>query len=237
MRVNLKRINAIFIKELQDVRKNTNVIYMFFLPVILTILWDKFIPDMPAGFALGFGLLFLVVMVGMYVPSMIIAEEKEKKTMGVLMLSPATPLEVFIGKGLLTFVSIIVITIILILVTGSQVVHLPVILVSTILASICSILIGMIVGLLAANQMATGVIGTPIYLLLLIFPLYGGMGVEFMRVISKFLPTYYYFEMLRRALEEGQNLINMPKLLLILLFFILIFFIVLHNVYRKKGLE
>jgi ABC-2 type transport system permease protein len=95
----------------------------------------------------------------------------------------------------------------------------------------------MIVGLLAANQMATGVIGTPIYLLLLIFPLYGGMGVEFMRVISKFLPTYYYFEMLRRALEEGQNLINMPKLLLILLFFILIFFIVLHNVYRKKGLE
>src|SRR5690554_2018272 len=220
----LNRVSAIFIKELQDLKRNTNIVYMYFLPVFLTLLWDRVMPDMPAGFALGFGLLFTVVMVGMYVPSMIIAEEKEKKTIEVLLLSPAKPVEVFLGKGLLTLVSIIVVTIILFLITGDAFIHLSVILISTLLASINAILIGMIVGLMAPNQMATGVIGTPIYLLLLIFPIYGDLGIGFMEKISKFLPTYYYFEILQLVLDNGETLFDLSGLILVLILFIIIFF-------------
>ncbi|MFW6035116.1 MAG: ABC transporter permease [Halothermotrichaceae bacterium] len=235
--ISINRIKAIFIKEIQDVKSNTSVIYMFFLPIVLTILWDQFMADMPTGYALAAGLMFLVVMVGMYVPSMIIAEEKEKNTMGVLVLSPATPTEVFIGKGLFTFISVIIVTFIMILITGVSFSYLPIILISTILASISSIFLGMIVGLLSKDQKATGVIGTPIYLILLIFPLYGNMGVNFMTKISKALPTYYYFDILNRAFAEGQLFMDLLFQMGMLMIYIAVTFIALYISYQHKGIK
>ena len=95
----------------------------------------------------------------------------------------------------------------------------------------------MIVELMAPNQMATGVIGTPVYLLLLIFPIYGDLGIGFMENITRFLPTYYYFEILHLALDNGENLVGVSGLLLILTLFIIIFFIILKGLYRKVGLS
>ncbi|MFW6287783.1 MAG: ABC transporter permease [bacterium] len=235
--INMNRIKAIFVKELQDVKTNTSVIYMFFLPVVLTILWDRFMSDMPDGFALTMGILFLVVMVGMYVPAMIVSEEKEKNTIGVLILSPATPTEVFLGKGLFTFLSVIVISLGLIFTTGTSVAYMPIIMLSTLLTSITCIFLGMIVGLLSKDQKATGIIGTPIYLLLLVFPIYGNMGVEFMASISRALPTYYYFNIIRLALDEGKNIVELSFEFIILLVFIVISFAVLSFVYKRKGVS
>lgn len=236
MIINKGRIKAILIKESQDIRKNTNVIYMYLLPIVLTILWERFIPGMPEGFALGFGLMFLVVMAGMYVPSMIIAEEKEKKTIEVLLLSPATPVEVFIGKGLLTFILIIITAIILIFISGNQLANLSLILLATALTSIFSIFLGMMVGLLAQNQMATGVIGLPVYLILLLVPQFAMMGVELMKNIGRFLPTYYYFDLLRLIIE-GKGLGEMHLHLSVLFGSILITFFVLLVIYNKRGIE
>ena len=154
---------------------------------MIAYIYDKLIPSMPEGFALMFGLLFLVVLVGMYVPSMMIAEEKEKKTLGVLLLSPATPVEIFIGKGLLTFVSILASMILLILISsGNGFAHWDVIFVGGVLTTIFCILIGIIVGLLSKNQMATGVVGTPIYMALLLIPMLGSMGSSTLNKIQSF---------------------------------------------------
>ena len=75
MILSLKRIGAIFIKELHDLKTNINILIMYIIPIVIAYIYDKLIPGMPEGFALAFGLLFLVVMVGMYVPSMMIAGE------------------------------------------------------------------------------------------------------------------------------------------------------------------
>ncbi|MCG8516034.1 MAG: ABC transporter permease, partial [Halanaerobiales bacterium] len=187
--INLARVKAVMIKERQDIGKNSNILVMYFLPILMTLIWSRIIPNMPQGFALGFGLLLLVVMVGMYVPSMMIAEEKEKNTIEVLLLSPATPAEVFIGKGALTIILMFFTSIILIIIGGVEIRLLPVILVGTILTSIFSVFLGMVVGILSPNQMATGVIGMPIYLLLLLIPQLSVMGVEIINQIGKFLPT------------------------------------------------
>lgn len=47
--------------------------------------------------------LMAYTMVGLFVQAIITAEEKEKQTLRVLMLSPATGAEVLIGKGVMTF--------------------------------------------------------------------------------------------------------------------------------------
>lgn len=234
--IDLARVKAVMIKERQDIGKNSNILVMYFLPILMTLIWSRIIPNMPQGFALGFGLLLLVVMVGMYVPSMMIAEEKEKKTIEVLLLSPATPAEVFIGKGALTIILIFFTSIILIIIGGVEIKLLPVILVGTLLTSIFSVFLGMVVGILSPNQMATGVIGMPVYLLLLLIPQLSVMGVEIINQIGKFLPTYYYFELLRMALEKGQGWgSSMLTHFLIIIMSIVITFIVLLLVYRRKG--
>lgn len=237
MSFSLKRVGAIIIKEVQDIRTNLNVIYMYLLPVLLTYIFGNFIPDMPEGFALSFGLLFMVVMIGMYVPSMIIAEEKEKKTLEVLLLSPASAVEVFTGKGLVTFISMVITTFILLLVSGSGFEHLGVIIPATFVASIFSIFLGIVVGLLAPNQISTGLVGTPIYMLLYLFPLLGGMGVEIMEKIGVFLPTSYYYKMLELLFTENRGLGDMLPQLGVLALSAVVTFLLVLLVYKKKGFE
>lgn len=235
--MSVDRIAAIFIKEAQDIRTNKNVLLMFVLPVFLTAVYKNLIPEMPAGFALGFGLLFLATMVGMYVPSMTIAEEKEKRTLEVLMLSPASPADVFMGKGLLTFVSITLTMFILVAIAGTGMAHLAVIVSGMVLTSVTCIFIGMLIGLLVQNQMATGVVGTPVYLLFLLVPMLAQLGEGFIVGVARLIPTHYYFEMLRLALDEGKTLRDMTLHVGYLAGSVIITFMVLLFVYNKKGLE
>lgn len=233
--MNTKRIKAIFIKEVQDIKTNTNVTIMFLIPILLTYLWENLMTTMPKGMGLSLGLMFLVVMVGMYVPSMLVAEEKEKKTMNVLLFSPATPMEILIGKGLLTFISILIVSILLLIISGAYS-HLSVIITGVILTSIFSINIGIIVGLLSSNQMATGVIGTPIYLLLLLVPNFALLGIDIMEKIGKVLPTYYLINMMRLAIEDGKGLTAMYFDIGIISLSIIVSLVILIYVFRRRGI-
>ncbi len=231
------RITAVFLKEIQDIRKNPNILVMYALPVLLTLLWNNIMPGMPPGMALSFGLLFLVVMVGMYVPSMMIAEEKEKKTIEVLLLSPATPAEVIIGKGLLTLLSIIMVAIFLVLITGNQLQGLLTILLATVLTSIFAIFVGMIVGLLAKNQMSTGVVGMPVYLLLLIIPQVAEMAPGAVQTLAGFLPTYHYLLILDSSLTAAAGQARSLYNLSFIAFSSFIVFLLLLYIYKIKGLK
>ena len=234
--MSINRISAIFIKEVQDLRKNKNIIYMYFIPILLTLIWDKIVVEMPDIAALGFGLMFLVVMVGIYVPSMLISEEKEKHTMEVLLLSPASPSEVFIGKGLMTFLSILVTSVVIVMIVNTSFSILGIIFLGTVLISLFSITLGMIVGVLAPNQMSTGIIGLPVYLILLLIPNFAMMGNELMLRLAKVLPTYYYLDMLDIAYNDG-GLGNMTGNIFIIIGSTILAVIVLLGVFRKKGLE
>lgn len=237
MSSSLKRIGAIFVKELQDVKTNVNISFMFFLPVLIAVVYDRIIPDMPKGMAMAFGLMFLVVMVGMYVPAMTIAEEKEKKTMEVLMLSPSTPVEVFAGKGLLTFVSIMFFSAVIFILCSGDVRHLPVILTGTVLTSIICILLGMFIGLMAHNQMATGAIGLPFYLLFIMIPIFGTLGNNFFNDIGTVLPSTYYFKMIELAYTKNFGLADMLTSIMVLVLGAVISFILVLITFRKKGIE
>lgn len=229
-------IKAIIIKELEDIKTNSNLLVMLAMPIFFTFVWDNLMSELPPGFGAAFGLIFLVVMVGMYIPSMLIAEEKEKKTIEVLMLSPARPGEVFLGKGMLTFIAIIVISVVITFMVGLSPTTQMTVIFATGLTSIFAIFIGMMVGLIANNQMSTGVVGLPVYLLLLLVPQLAGMGPKFIDVLARFLPTYYYLRILELTLIESLPIVNLLPQLLIILFSIIITFLLLIFTYKKKGL-
>ncbi len=231
-----KRILAIVLKELQDIKKNPNILIMYALPVFLTFLWHNILPVMEETVALSFGLLFLVVMVGMYVPSIMIAEEKEKNTMEVLLLSPATPLEVIIGKGLLTFLSIIMVALLLIFITGNQDGALFLIILATALTVIFAIMVGMIVGLVAKDQRSTGIIGMPVYLLLLIIPQTAGLEQGVLQRLAYLLPTYHYLLLLEKTLTAEITTALYLTGLGFILFSSLVILALLLYCYQRRGL-
>ncbi|MFW5984780.1 MAG: ABC transporter permease [Halanaerobiaceae bacterium] len=238
MSLSWQHIKAIVIKEAFDLRKNSSILVMFFLPVLLTIIWDRVIPDMPGNMSLGFGLLFLVVMVGMYVPSMLLAEEKEKKTLQVLLLSPASPADVIVGKGLITFLSIVVISILLLFIVGPTAGNMLIIFVATFMVSIFSITVGMMVGLLSPDQRSTGTIGLPVYLLLLLIPQLAAISEGgIINLLARFLPTSYYLRILEIVVEENVGWGSVVYELLLIGISIVISFYVLHYIYRKKGIR
>ncbi len=237
MILSTSHVKAIVIKEIQDMRTNLNILLIYALPVFLTFLYQRVIPDIPAGFAISFGLLFLVAMVGMYVPSIMIAEEKEKKTLEVLLLSPATPLEVFMGKGLTTFGSMLIALLVVFIIGGVSLANGIVILVGTILAGIVCIIIGMIIGLLVQNQMGTGVVGTPIYLVFMLIPLLANIDEGVIQTVAKLLPTYYFMDMVMLAFTEGRGLLDFGFHIFILVSSIALSLAILLYIYDKRGLD
>ena len=155
------------------------------------------------------------------------------------MLSPAGAGDVLLGKGLLTFISIILVSIILIFITGMGAQNFGAVLLSTILISIFSIFIGMMVGLLAPNQMATGTIGLPVYLLLLLVPQLASVNGQsgILNLLARFLPTNYYFRILEMSLNQGLLLRDMLTEIGIIVLSILLTFLMLIYVYKRKGLS
>lgn len=235
--MSLKRIAAIVLKELRDLRSNLNVLLIFVIPILLTLLYQYVLPDMVTELAISFGLLFLVTMSGMYVPSMTIAEEKEKRTLEVLLLSPASPLEVFVAKGFTTFSLIMIVQFGFLFLAQLSWKPSAVIFVATALTAIFCILVGMIIGLVVKNQMGTGIVGTPIYMLFMLVPLLSEINDGFISQLAKLLPTHYYFKILQYLLGYGQNIKSILPNLIVILVSILVALFALLLVYRYKSLN
>src|SRR5690625_4850328 len=111
--MNAQRIMAIFEKDVKDFLKNTSLIFMPALPIILALLYSQMGGDeeMPLFIVyLVVGTAFAVIPAGCMMIMM--AEENEKKTLRGLTLSPASFGDIIIGKSLvtllLTFVSLLV---------------------------------------------------------------------------------------------------------------------------------
>lgn len=233
----LKRVGAILMKELQDIRTNANVLVMFLLPIFIFLIYKQFMPDYPKSWVLAFSLTMLIGEVAIFVLAMLIAEEKEKRTLEVLMLSPARPLEVFAGKGLLTLLLVVLFTLILVFLSGTGMAGIGPILVGTLLSTVVCIFLGMLVGLLAANQMATGIIALPIILPFILIPFLSTLGDEIVQKISLFIPTYHYYMMITLSISRNLGLTALLPYIGALAGSGLIFLGILQLVYRKKGLE
>lgn len=188
----VRRILAIFIKETQDIATNFNVSILFALPLIFAVIFKRLGNAMDAPAIASTSVLLLAGMAGIYVPSMLVAEEREKRTLQVLMLSPATPAEVFIGKGLMTLVMTLLFALITYILAGVPAARIPVLLLFFALGVAACIPLGMIVGLFAPNVLSTGLVGMPLYLAFILLPPFT-MFNETLKQVGRVLPTTHLY--------------------------------------------
>ncbi|MGD6846951.1 ABC transporter permease [Rossellomorea aquimaris] len=182
MRISIRKIKAIIGMKFQTLLSNTSVMLGPILALGFVFAIKNIMPDLDVNkegisfstnaFVLSFGIIFNIAIAGISMRSSPLAEEKEKNTLRVLMTSSVNGLEYLIGTLLPPLFILILVNILMIPVSGSSFgeVQFGSYLLMTTVASLISLLIGYIIGILTKNQTQTSLYTMPITLLLTSVP-------------------------------------------------------------------
>lgn len=238
MDISLKRINALFKKEVKNFSKNKNTLLMTFMPIFFGLLYNYLYSDINLGktFILFLCVNMNLVLCGSYIIAMLIAEEKEKNTLRTLFISGVSAFEFLSGKVIITFILTHVSNIILFFIYNVNVNYLGIYLLFSILVSISMILIGALIGLISPTEMSTGVIGLPILGLLLIIPMFAEYSDSF-KTIANFTPNYHMNLIISSYLNSGNLPSDFLKSIIIIFLWIIISTLAFFITYNKVGLD
>ncbi|WP_440602858.1 ABC transporter permease [Bacillus sp. GB_SG_008] len=235
MTFSMKRFSAIVRKEMYDAGKNSQILIMALLPVLLAFFYSNI--DSQKEFFAGFTVAMTLTMVGSFVQAIMIAEEKEKHTLRVLMLSPANPIEVILGKSVLTIFFVIAASFASLVILGTLKGNIGMLIVILLVGTLLCIILGTIVGLLSQNMAQTSIVGMPIFLLFTLGP----MLQEFVKneVVKKavgFLPTTHIIEGMGKVMQ-GKGFSAIQEHIFNNAIWAAFLIVICFFVYKKKQLD
>lgn len=234
MTFSLKRVNAILLKDWKDLLKNSYIIFTLAFPLIFAVILGKVESEGPQT---TFLINFALVISGCFVQAAMIAEEKEKNTLRGLLLSPASTLEVLVGKSALSAIVTIIVIIGSILLSGFEPPSIFLFSLNVFLCLIIYITLGTLLGLFSRNVMETTIIGMPV---LMIF----GVGSLLQNVVdSKILLKIISFlpneqsDIILSELNKNGGFNNVMNNLLILVVWVVIMLAVTFYTYGKRRFD
>ncbi|PGZ12873.1 ABC transporter permease [Bacillus cereus] len=236
MTFSMRRFSAIVRKEMQDAGKNSQVLMMAAIPLVLAFIYGQMGSSNKTALA-NLTILAAIIFIGGFVQAMTIAEEKEKHTLRVLMLSPASSLDVLFGKGIIAALLTIIVSIVNLflidVVQGDIGALIGLIIISTFLF----IMIGTIIGLFSETVAQTSLIGMPVLMVMLMGPMMLPLVKnEIVKQIIEYLPSYHIGEAIVKLLD-GKPLSNMNGDFLNIGIWFVITLILTLIVYKKKQLD
>jgi ABC-2 type transport system permease protein len=178
--MHIQRITAIFEKDLKDFMKNMMLLTMPLIPIVLALLYTRMGGDNEA-----FPVFLLYIIVGTTYSAVtsssmmtMMAEENEKKTLRGLIQSPATMMDVIIGKSLVTgLITFIALAVSLVIVDIEPFLNFRVIL-GLILLFLFFLLLGIGIGLFTKSIAATSVYLMPVMFLFGFTPMFEMLGLN-----------------------------------------------------------
>jgi ABC-2 type transport system permease protein len=161
----------------------------------------------------GAATLLSSLVVGSSLMPALLIEEKEKKTLRMLMVTPASFTDVILGKLLVGLAYQLFLSLIALAIVGSFTGLIPLVLFYTLLGSCLSLAIGLLLGGAFQTASTAGAIGgmlSFIYVIPAVFsgPLAASFGDNLVVQITKFLPTYYIAEGTYNAMQNQGTLSN-----------------------------
>ena len=187
--------------------------------------------------ALAMGLVTNIGGNGIYCCSLLLAEEKEKKTLRVLMTSSVNALEFFIGSILPVFFFTAVINFILVPISGMTMTltQWAWFAVMTIIGTLTSCILGMLLGIFAKDQVSTSTITTPFILTLMLVPMFSTI-IESFKTFSKFIFTGAIMEMISNIASKQTPYVELNGILVMVLEIILTI-LLFTFFYKRNGYE
>ena len=170
------------------------------------------------AYGLALGLVMNIGMTGIYCTALLLAEEKEKKTLRVLMTSSVNGLEFFIGSILPPFLVTAALNYVLIPLSGCAIggAGLAVFTVVTLLSSLASCIIGMLLGIFTKDQVSAGTLISPVLLVLMFVPMFSSL-FEPLEYISRFLFTGIIMDTAMKLVIEPDISVDMLGLVVLAL--------------------
>lgn len=159
----------------------------------------------------GAVVLLMSFMVGTSLMPGLLIEEKEKKTLRMLMVTPASFADVILGKLLIALVYQLLLSIIVVAIEGGFTGQIPLILLYMLLGSCLSLALGLLLGGIFQTASTAGAVGGMlmfIYIIPAIFtgPLATLLGNSPLLTLIKILPTYYIADGAYNAMQNQGTL-------------------------------
>lgn len=232
----MRRFSAIVRKEVQDTGKNSQVLMMAVIPLALAFIYGQMNSANKEGLA-NLTILAALIFIGAFVQAMVIAEEKEKYTLRVLMLSPASSLDVLLGKSVITALLTIGVSIANLFILDVVKGNIGVLICLIVVSAFLFIMIGTVIGLFSGTVAQTSLIGMPILMVLFMGPMMlPFITNETVKQIVEYLPSYHIGEAIVKLLQ-GKAIIDINGDFLNIGIWFVITLIVSLIVYKKKQLD
>ncbi|MCH1625300.1 ABC transporter permease [Fredinandcohnia quinoae] len=235
MTFSFKRIQAIFLKDWKDLYKNSYMIFTLAMPLVLAAwLGREGIDDI--GLQL-MPITLAIVIAGCFVQAAMVAEEKEKNTLRGLILSPASTMEILVGKSALTAMLTVVVIIGSAYFSNIKIPQIGLFSLLILLSLVIFIAIGTTLGLVSRTVMETTIVGMPVMIIFGMSSLFRTMieNEAILKVLS-FLPD----NQLSKAwleLNNGGGITTIGGSLLILLAWCIVTLVVTFIIYGRRRFD
>jgi len=227
----INHIKAIFIKQIKDSLKNKLVLVVFFMFPILALVFKGIVSDTEFDLIMPSFMTMNTVMIPIIFMSSIISEEKEKKTLRMLIMSNIKAWEYLVGVGLCVFLLALISTLVFLVIVPFTIKETAVFIVSSIIGITFSLIIGAILAILSKNQMSVGPITAPVSMAIGLLPMFSAMNSK----IETFAKIFYSYYVRQSFVTHTLNFgINGWLILLVNFALLISSFIIL---YRIKGLN
>lgn len=240
MTFSMKRLQAIINKEWKDSIRNPQILLMMGMPIMFAFLFSKMGSDGTKGndmMILSFPILLALSMTGAFVLAMMVAEEKEKHTLRVLMLSPASTTEILMGKSFLTFVLTLIAVIASVAVSEVPEVNWGIPSLLILVSLVMFIALGLIIGLMSRTVQESSIIGLPVLIVFVMGPMFAPMlGNEWIMSIVNYLPTQKFIDVMG-SVSQGAAVSEMTQDLLICAGWAVISVVAAAAVYSRKRFD
>lgn len=198
-------IRAIVFKEMVDLMKNKKMLLIIFVfPVffiILRVVANSEIGTNGASFVLMYSILVPILTI-----ATIVAEEKEKGTLKLLMMSGVRAGEYFIGIAIAIMGFLIMGMIVFEMAGATKNFDSECIVIMTLVVNIISMLIGCIIGRIADNQMSVGPIAVHLTLVIFFLPMIRMIRPEF-TFASKYIYSGIFLDVMQKGFYKTSDFV------------------------------
>lgn len=155
----------------------------------------------------GAVVLLMSFLVGVSLMPGLLIEEKEKKTLRMLMVTPASFTDIIVGKLLVVLAYQLLLSVVALAIEGSFTGQIPLLLLYMLLGSSMSLAIGLLLGGIFQTASAAGLVGGLISFMYIIPAVFAGplgtlIGNNPVSQIVKILPTYYIADGTYNAMQN-----------------------------------
>ena len=231
--ISIRKINALFTKQLKIIAHNPFILVSLLITPLLAIALGRLEPDDEASFMGLFSMLLMMntMIGGAFTMSCLIAEEKEKNTLNVLITSTVSVWDFLISNLLIAFIFTMGINVFLYVYLGiTAIISWGKFLIITASSALVAAVLGASLGLGSKNQMTASTLSTPL-LLVPMLPLFLPDNPFTNRVLYYFFTEQIHF-MLKDISDGDFQLFRIAIVAANFVVFSLIFAVL----YKKRGL-